>query len=76
VAGLEDGSVEIFKIEKGEQLQKSHSLHKVHGKTSGSKSVCILDGEVMSGSDNGSIMRIDLASASKPSVLSMVRIIN
>jgi hypothetical protein len=70
---LEDGDIQVCTLDKGEHLKKAHLIRKVHGNAA-STSVCILDGEILSGSDNGSIMRADLATTSKPSVLSMVRI--
>lgn len=46
-------------------------MHNVHGTTGGSTSVCIIDGEIISGSDNGTLVRMDLFTM-KSSVISTV----
>ncbi|KAI6234650.1 hypothetical protein M3Y99_00784100 [Aphelenchoides fujianensis] len=69
VAGLDNGDVVLFSTAEN-KLHKLGAYANVHG-TCGSTSLCIVDDELLSGSDNGSIFRMDLGGQAKPSALAM-----
>lgn len=74
IAGLEDGAIEVCVVEGENILKRIQSLPKAHGKFASSTAVCIVDGEIVSGSDSGTIIKIDLSSMPvKPNVLATVR---
>ncbi|KAI6181262.1 hypothetical protein M3Y98_00810200 [Aphelenchoides besseyi] len=69
VVGLDNGDVGLFST-AGNELQQVRIFPNVHNHC-GSTSIAIVDEEVISGSDNGSIIRMDLAATSKPTALAV-----
>ncbi|CAD5227729.1 unnamed protein product [Bursaphelenchus xylophilus] len=68
VAGLENGTVEVCQVASN-AISRVNTFHNVH-KGFSSTSIVVCDGEIISGSDSGDLMRMDLTGASQPSVLS------
>ncbi|CAD5221329.1 unnamed protein product [Bursaphelenchus okinawaensis] len=67
VAGLENGVVEVCGLANN-AISRVHTFNNVH-KGFSSISVVVCDGEIISGSDSGDLMRMDLSGASQPTVL-------
>ncbi|KAI6221142.1 hypothetical protein M3Y95_01009500 [Aphelenchoides besseyi] len=69
VVGLDNGDVGLFSTADNE-LHQVRVFSNVHNHC-GSTSIAIVDEEVISGSDNGSIIRMDLTASSKPTALAV-----